>query len=128
MRGMGHAVFRLGQSSYLNNGNNNSVVNAKRYVRALRRKPVKVVYPDGKEEILTKTNQTPGNRKEASNAKKSSKDGIENRIKTGFHTRTMNQSDNVEAMLSKEARPVTKVDHLDGLRFEKALPDDKRLS
>lgn len=128
MRNMGYVVFRCGQSSYFINPNNSSVVNAKRYVRGLRRKPVSVLYPDGKEEILTKTKQTPGHRKEGSNVKKSNKDGIDNSIKSSFHTRTTNLSKNVQVKLSEESRPSTKVEHLGGLRFEKALPDDKRLS
>ncbi|XP_062408967.1 rRNA methyltransferase 3A, mitochondrial [Sardina pilchardus] len=125
---IGHAVIRFGQSSFLETGYSSPVVNAKRYVRGLRRNPVKVIYPDGKEETLAKSNQTPGHPRAALNAKKTKKDAIENGSKLGLHARTTALSKATEPKISDESRPSNKVELIDGLRFEKALPDDKRLS
>ncbi|XP_041919366.1 rRNA methyltransferase 3A, mitochondrial [Alosa sapidissima] len=130
IRSMGHAVIRFGQSSFLVTGHSSHVVNAKRYVRALKRKPVKVIYPDGKEETLAKSNvnQTPGHQRATLNAKKNSKDATEDRTKLGLRGRTTFQSKDTQEKISNESRPLSKVELMDGLRFEKALPDDKRLS
>ena len=96
VRSMGHDVFRFGQSSYFVNGHCSFVVNSKRYERALKRTPVKVIYPDGKDETLTKTNQTHGHQKGTLHSRKSNKDEIETGTKTTFHGEPVTQSNDMQ--------------------------------
>ncbi|KAL2095778.1 hypothetical protein ACEWY4_007926 [Coilia grayii] len=121
-------VLRFGQSSHLNNTQGSPVIISKRYVRALKRKPVKLIYPDGKEERLIKTTQTVSRQKDLLHSKESSKDNTENSTETRFHFRASDLQYNKAWRKSNESLFPNNVTLTDALRFERAQPDDKRLS
>uniref|UniRef100_A0A3Q3B8N0 Mitochondrial rRNA methyltransferase 3a n=1 Tax=Kryptolebias marmoratus TaxID=37003 RepID=A0A3Q3B8N0_KRYMA len=87
------------------------VIESKRYVRGLRRKPVKVLFPENQAGKVVKPPPQPGVKAAAK------------------PTERWEKSDPVKTRSQGESPQVNVVkDQLDGLRFERALPGDKRLS
>lgn len=100
------------------------LVEAKRYVRGLRRKPVKVLFPENEAEKVFKT--APPSQTTAQNVKskrdirpaasvKQCAEGDSGKAKSKFHS-----LENGPSFTAMEG-------DIDGLRFERAYPGDKRL-
>lgn len=103
------------RSAFLSRGSG-VFAEAKRYVRALKRRPVQVLMPDTETEKVLKP----------------SAGRLVQRQKGGQVPATMQRPDEDFAKARSDVHPavthaVTK-DHIDGLRFERALPGDKRLA
>ncbi|XP_076833588.1 rRNA methyltransferase 3A, mitochondrial [Brachyhypopomus gauderio] len=113
-------VVNMGRGSVLR-GCNAALINPKRFVRALRRRPVAVLYPDGKRETLVKSNLT---------ADKTQYERVE-RLKPENATRPVKPVKQRGPSTSSSNGPIqtpSVKDLLGGLRYEKALPGDKRLA
>uniref|UniRef100_A0A671QHK3 Mitochondrial rRNA methyltransferase 3a n=1 Tax=Sinocyclocheilus anshuiensis TaxID=1608454 RepID=A0A671QHK3_9TELE len=85
--------------------NQQILVNSRRYVRALRRRPVAVVYPDGEREKFMKSNEAADKLNEKAGSKK----------RSGRVSERAEESPQMK-------------DKLGGLRFEKAPAGDNRLA
>ncbi|RXN03889.1 rRNA methyltransferase mitochondrial [Labeo rohita] len=115
----GFVIF--GEYSLLLKGHKHQIlVNSRRYVRALRRRPVAVLYPDGEREKLIKSNEAAYKmneklftQKDKHREKVSEKAG--NKKWSGHVSECADESPNIK-------------DKLGGLRFEKAPPGDNRLA
>ncbi|XP_062275656.1 rRNA methyltransferase 3A, mitochondrial [Scomber scombrus] len=97
---------------------NSFIVESKRYVRGLRRTPFKVLLPENETgEVLKQSEPAVQSMKRQKELKVTSS--------TGEHP---GESDLFRASGSlKSAHVAATKDHIDGLRFERALPGDKRL-
>ncbi|TRY94634.1 hypothetical protein DNTS_021551 [Danionella cerebrum] len=109
----GFVIF--GEQSLLRRGHNQILVNPRRYVRGLRRKPVAVIYPDGKRETLFKSKAEKHNV-----LKEKGKDRCEVSEKSGSKKRS------VDAPNDKYIEDFN-LDQFPRLRFEKAYAGDERL-
>lgn len=95
-------------------------VESRRYVRGLRRKPVRVIVPESEPDKVPK--ESPQSQPGEQNIK-SKTDG-----KPAAHTRRAAENDLGTAKNNVKAVHVTATkDQIDGLRYERALPGDKRL-
>uniref|UniRef100_A0A8C6THN5 Mitochondrial rRNA methyltransferase 3a n=1 Tax=Neogobius melanostomus TaxID=47308 RepID=A0A8C6THN5_9GOBI len=104
-------AFLLGASSC------RPVVESKRYVRGLRRKPVKVLFPEDDTSNVIKQQSAPKQQREKSEKPtKGTKENAFARQLKSVHT------------APNEIHAVPKRDEIDGLRFERANPEDKRLA
>lgn len=95
------------------------VVESKRYVRGLRRKPVRVSFPENETDKVIKTTPQPQPESERD-------------VKLAATTRRHAESDFVKARSNmhsamKDLHVTVTKDEIDGLRFERAFPGDKRL-
>ncbi|XP_038549499.1 rRNA methyltransferase 3A, mitochondrial-like [Micropterus salmoides] len=110
-------LVSIERNAFLTRGSS-IVVQSKRYVRGLRRKPVRVLFPENETDKVHKPSA-------------GQKINRETEAQFTSTTRHLEESDfvntrsNVQSTL-KHAH-VTK-DQIDGLRFERALPGDKRLA
>lgn len=95
----------------------NIAVQSKRYVRGLRRKPVTVILPESEPNKVPK--ETPRPNPSGQNVKSKTD------VKPAAQTRRAPEKDFVSAN-SAANLTVTK-DQIDGLRYERASPGDKRL-
>lgn len=96
------------------------VVESVRYVRGLRRKPVRVMVPENETDKLLKA--TPESRPLVHNVKNKRTEKPTATAESDFvKSRTSVHPDGKDVYFS-----VTK-DQIDGLRFERAFPGDKRL-
>lgn len=110
------------------------IVESKRYVRALKRKPVKVLYPDSETTTHQRSNSVGKKISQAVGHKHVNEPNVKhsNNFKTETSDRNILtksfsiRSDNAEVTTSKHA--TTSKDQLAGLRFERAFPGDKRLA
>lgn len=95
-------------------------LDSRRYVRGLRRKPVRVIVPQSETDKVPK--KTPQSQPGGQNIKNKTD------VKAAAHTRRAAENNAVPAQNQVKAVhfTVTK-DHVDGLRYERALPGDKRL-
>ncbi|KAM9359055.1 rRNA methyltransferase 3A, mitochondrial [Symphorus nematophorus] len=103
-------------------------VESKRHVRALRRKPVRVLFPENETDKVVKA--TPQSQPAEQIIKKRKR---EREAKVTSTTRYHDESDFVKARSHvqsavKDAPGTVTKDHIDGLRFERAFPGDKRLA
>ncbi|XP_016321019.1 rRNA methyltransferase 3A, mitochondrial-like [Sinocyclocheilus anshuiensis] len=116
----GFVIF--GERSLLLRGYNNhrTLVNSRRYVRALRRRPVAVVYPDGERQRLIKSNEAADKMNQKLFTQKD-----KHREKVSGRAGSQQWSGHVSACA--EESPQMK-DKLSGLRFEKAPAGDNRLA
>nr|XP_046245435.1 rRNA methyltransferase 3A, mitochondrial [Scatophagus argus] len=101
------------------------ILESKRYVRGLRRKPVKVLFPDDEPDKVLKP--TPQSQPAVPKVKK------EREVKVTSSARRHEESDFVKARnnvqsATKSAEATVTNDQIDGLRFERAFPGDKRLA
>lgn len=96
------------------------VVESRRYVRGLRRKPIRVIVPESEPDKVPK--ETP-QYKPGGQSVKSKTD-----VKPAAHTRRAAENDFVTAKTNlKDTHVSVTKDQIDGLRYERALPGDKRL-
>ncbi|XP_010734958.3 rRNA methyltransferase 3A, mitochondrial [Larimichthys crocea] len=94
------------------------IVESRRFVRGLRRKPVRVLFPENDSEKVVKP--TPQSQPAAGPNVR--------REREVTATRQPEESDLIKAKRVKDAPVTVTKDHVDGLRFERASPGDKRLS
>nr|XP_057936419.1 rRNA methyltransferase 3A, mitochondrial [Doryrhamphus excisus] len=105
-------LFSLEKAIFLSRGSGFNV-ECKRYVRGLRRKPVRVTFS---EDVKAPS---------ASMAKE------KNDVKVSFRAAEQERADLTKTsnnISTKSANMLGKSDQIDGLRFERALPGDKRLA
>ncbi|XP_035648102.1 rRNA methyltransferase 3A, mitochondrial-like isoform X3 [Oncorhynchus keta] len=130
--GMFWHILVAGRSNILKKSND-CIVDSKRYVRALKRRPVKVLYPDSETtsptskqrsgQIVNKQSQ-----KVASKMRESTVNAILKNETTNKRVSSMSWSArNGNASTTSEHTTNLK-DQLGGLKFERALPGDKRLA
>lgn len=116
MHNVSRGFVILREHSLLLRGHNQILLDSRRYVRALRRRPVTVLYPDGERETRIKSNE-PVNKIN----QKFLKHGREGTDKSdGKYTNEKKTSHVVVDQYIK--------DKLGGLRYEKASAGDKRLA
>ncbi len=101
------------------------IVESVRYVRGLRRKPVRVLLPDNETDKVLKP--TPQSQPAGLNVKR------EKEAKVTGTSRHREESDLVKARTNvhsvlKNTDVTVRKDQIDGLRFERAFPGDKRLA
>ncbi|GAA6225763.1 rRNA methyltransferase 3, mitochondrial [Lates japonicus] len=104
------------------------IVACKRYVRGLRRKPVRVVFPDNEADTAEKARPQP--RPSEQHVKKGKKEDAKVTQAAAEH---LEESGSVETKSNaqsavKHAHVFVAKDQVDGLRFERAFPGDKRLA
>ncbi|XP_021443671.2 rRNA methyltransferase 3A, mitochondrial [Oncorhynchus mykiss] len=132
VRGMFWHILVAERSNILKKSND-CIVDSKRYVRALKRRPVKVLYPDSEttsptskqrsDQIVNKQSQ-----KVASKMRESTVNAILKNETTNKRVSSMSWSArNGNASTTSEHTTNLK-DQLGGLKFERALPGDKRLA
>lgn len=112
------------RNAFFKNGGVISVESV-RYIRGLRRKPVKVLFPEN--ETDKGPYPTPQTQPAGLNIKR------ERDAKVTATTRHHEASDFVKVRTNVHSATVddhviVKKDHIDGLRFERAFPGDKRLA
>lgn len=100
------------------------IVESKRGVRGLRRKPVKVLFPENETDKVLKASP---HSQPAVRSQKGERD-----VNLAAKTRRDAESDFIKEKskmhsLVKDPRVTANKDHTDGLRFERAFPGDKRL-
>uniref|UniRef100_A0A1A8F6Q0 RNA methyltransferase like 1 n=1 Tax=Nothobranchius korthausae TaxID=1143690 RepID=A0A1A8F6Q0_9TELE len=96
---------------------NTIIVESKRLVRGLRRKPVRVLFPENDSSRVVNSHQQPK----------------EKATRITSKTQNIERNDAVKKKITEQSsgkRPQVAVtrDQVDGLRFERAFPGDKRLS
>ncbi|XP_048840561.1 rRNA methyltransferase 3B, mitochondrial [Brienomyrus brachyistius] len=109
----------------------NTVVDIKRHVRALKRRPVRVLYPEDKAgkapkptpaKPVVEHHRTSGGQKDTANASKTNlKTAVQKNLDPNFISK--NSDRHAAAKVCD-----TSSDLLDGLRYEKAFAGDKRLA
>ncbi|XP_023646741.2 rRNA methyltransferase 3A, mitochondrial [Paramormyrops kingsleyae] len=112
----------------------NTVVDIKRYVRALRRRPVGVLYPEdeaGKApkptpaKAVVEHHRTPGGQKDKAKWSKTNlKTAVQKNLDPNFISKNSDRHNNKATVKVSD----TSSDLLDGLRYEKAFAGDKRLA
>ncbi|KAL7831639.1 hypothetical protein AOLI_G00291870 [Acnodon oligacanthus] len=125
----GELALFMGRSSYLRGGNS-VVVTSKRFIRGLRRRPVAVLHPGGEREAriesrqtADKTRQTPRDSGRTDSETRSRRQAEEKTFHTGAAVRSPGHGSRSTAETSYSSVR----EKLGGLRFEKALPGDRRL-
>lgn len=121
------SLLSIGRNTFPASGGN-FIVQSNRYLRGLRRKPVKVLYPE--DEVapkVTKPQPQPQPQPMGQNVRR------EREPKAPVMTRHHTDCDFVRARTNaqsaiKDTRVATSKDVIDGLRIERAFPGDKRLS
>uniref|UniRef100_A0A1A7XHH6 RNA methyltransferase like 1 n=1 Tax=Iconisemion striatum TaxID=60296 RepID=A0A1A7XHH6_9TELE len=96
---------------------NTFIIESKRHVRGLRRKPVRVLFPENDSNRVVKSQQQPEEKATRITSKTQNierKDPVKMRI--------------IEQQSGKRPQVAVAKDQVDGLRFERAFPGDKRLS
>ncbi|XP_044059047.1 rRNA methyltransferase 3A, mitochondrial [Siniperca chuatsi] len=101
------------------------VVESKRYVRGLRRKPVRVLFPENETDKVLKP--PPQSQSGGQHVKR------DKEAKVTATSRHLEENDFVKARSNvqstiKHAHVTVTKDQIDGLRFERAFPGDKRLA
>lgn len=95
-------------------------VESRRYVRGLRRKPVRVIVPEGEPGKVSK--ETPQSQPGGQNIRSKTD------VKAAAQTRRVAENDVITARNTVKAVHVTVTkEQIDDLRYERALPGDKRL-
>lgn len=100
------------------------IVESKRYVRGMRRKPVRVLFPENETDKVLKA--SPHAQPAVQNVK--SERGVNFAAKTRRDAESVfaKERSNMHSSVKDPHVTVTK-DQIDGLRFERAFPGDKRL-
>lgn len=104
------------------------IVACKRYVRGLRRKPVRVVFPDNEADTAEKARPQP--RTSEQHVKRDKKEDAKVTQTAAEHLEesgSVKTKSNAQSAVKHTHVFVTK-DQVDGLRFERAFPGDKRLA
>ncbi|KAK5868823.1 hypothetical protein PBY51_009800 [Eleginops maclovinus] len=113
-------LVSIERNVFLHSRGSGVIVETKRYVRGLRRKPVRVLFPGNETDQDLKPRPAAG--RDVSREK-------EQKVKTAIkHPEVdfVKARSNVQAT-TKHAQVISTKDHIDGLRFERAFPGDKRL-
>ncbi|XP_067307932.1 rRNA methyltransferase 3A, mitochondrial [Pseudorasbora parva] len=118
----------FGEHSFLFRGHNQILVNSRRYVRALRRRPVAILYPDGERETCIKSNES-ANKINQKLFKQKGKNLAESDTKY-YKEKVSERAGNKKRSghVSECAEESPHVDRLGGLRYEKAPAGDNRLA
>lgn len=118
----------LAEHSLLFRGHNQILVNSRRYVRALRRRPVAVLYPNGERETFIKSNEAANemNQKLFKQKGKKPSESDKKYRKEKVSERAGNRKCSGDAPECAEEPP--HMDRLGGLRYEKAPAGDNRLA
>ncbi|XP_035290148.1 rRNA methyltransferase 3B, mitochondrial [Anguilla anguilla] len=133
IRSMGCRLLASEVSATFITSKQNPCIDLKRYVRALRRRPVKVLYPEDEVEKRTETKQNNvrvvDQRSEPHQTYVAMKSGGKNKQKTEINEFVNSDvwrdpKRSVKATTDK----ISVDDELAGLRYEKAFPGDKRLA
>ncbi|KAL7400366.1 hypothetical protein ABVT39_010899 [Epinephelus coioides] len=98
------------------------IAESKRYVRGLRRKPVRVLFPENETDKVPKP--TPQPQSPGVNVKKKKEAKVTATTEQPEARDFVKGKNNVQSV----TKPAFTKDHIDGLRFERALPGDKRLA
>ncbi|KAM7399134.1 hypothetical protein PAMP_018424 [Pampus punctatissimus] len=106
---------------------NNVIVESKRYVRGLRRRPVRVLFPENETDKVLKQPEPA-----EQSTKRQKKESKVTSAAAAKAAEDPGESDLVRARSRvqtplKHAHVVATKDQIDGLRFERAFPGDKRL-
>ncbi|XP_051535987.1 rRNA methyltransferase 3A, mitochondrial-like [Myxocyprinus asiaticus] len=120
----------LRERSLLLRGHNQTLVDSRRYVRALRRRPVAVLYPDGERETRIISNGAADKVEQklfTQRGKDAEKSGHGKFPKEKINERAGYKKLSAQVSKSVDESLYTK-DKLGGLRFEKASAEDKRLA
>ncbi|XP_034557543.1 rRNA methyltransferase 3A, mitochondrial [Notolabrus celidotus] len=117
-------LFSMERNTLLTRGSG-IIVEPKRYVRGLRRRPVSVIYPDDEKDKVIKP---PQKTKPAEQNMKREKEA-----KVTAQTRQLQDRDLVKTRSNvqsstKQSHGAVSNDQMDELRFERALPGDRRLA
>lgn len=124
----GFVIFA--EHSLLFRGHNQILVNSRRYVRALRRRPVAVLYPNGERETFIKSKETADkmNQKMSKLKGKNLSDSDNKYRKERVSERAGNKkwSGHHVSECAEESPHI--MDRLGGLRYEKAPAGDNRLA
>uniref|UniRef100_UPI0037E73024 rRNA methyltransferase 3A, mitochondrial n=1 Tax=Semicossyphus pulcher TaxID=241346 RepID=UPI0037E73024 len=104
---------------------NGIVVESKRYVRGLMRKPVKVLFPETETDKVIKN--TPQPQPSGQNVKRDKEAKVTPTIRHLEESDFVKKRSNVQSSIKHPHSTVTS-DSIDGLRFERAFPGDKRLA
>lgn len=130
MYNMSRGFVIFGEHSLLFRGHNQILVNSWRYVRALRRRPVAVLYPNGERETLIKSKETADkmNQKMSKLKGKNLSDSDNKYRKERVSERAGNKkwSGHHVSECAEESPHI--MDRLGGLRYEKAPAGDNRLA
>lgn len=124
----GFVIF--GEHSLLFRGHNQILVNSRRYVRALRRRPVAVLYPDGERETFIRSNEAAADKMNQKLFKQKGKNLSESDkkyCKEKVSERAGNKKWSGHVSECAEESPHI-MDRLGGLRYEKAPAGDNRLA
>lgn len=100
------------------------VVESRRYVRGLRRKPVRVLFPDSEPDKVPKT--TPQSQPVVQNFKNKKDVKHEAPLRHHAESEFVKARSHVTSSIN-DPHVTDRKDEIDGLRFERAFPGDKRL-
>nr|XP_020476362.1 rRNA methyltransferase 3, mitochondrial [Monopterus albus] len=118
-------LFPIELGAFLTRGNG-IIVKSQRYVRGLRRKPVRVLFSDTETGKVVKAPPTQGRPAEQDVRKKGKEVKVTSTAKHDEESGFIKAKSNVRST-TQHAHVVTK-DQIDGLHFERAFPGDKRLA
>lgn len=120
MYNVNRGFVMLGERSLLLRGHYQILVNSRRFLRGLRRRPVAVLYPDGGRETLIKSKGAADITSQGFRQKGKTREQVTERA--AYQKRSANVSECAE-----ESPQISKL-KLAGLRFEKAPVGDNRLA
>ncbi|XP_033953116.1 rRNA methyltransferase 3A, mitochondrial [Pseudochaenichthys georgianus] len=114
-------LVSIERNVFLHSRGSGVIVETKRYVRGLRRNPVRVLFPENEADKVIKPRPQPAGRDVHREKGQKVKAAIKHPEEDFVKARS-----NVQATTTHAHVTGTK-DHIDGLRFERAFPGDKRL-
>ncbi|XP_056329409.1 rRNA methyltransferase 3A, mitochondrial [Danio aesculapii] len=120
MYNVSRGFVMLGERSLLQRGRYQILVNSRRFLRGLRRRPVAVFYPDGERETLIKSKR----------ATDTTSQGFTQKGKTREQVKERSANKKCSGHVSERAEESPQINKLKlaGLRFEKAPAGDNRLA
>ncbi|XP_038817172.1 rRNA methyltransferase 3A, mitochondrial-like isoform X1 [Salvelinus namaycush] len=127
VRGMFWHLLVAERSNILKKSND-CIVDSKRYVRALKRRPVKVLYPDSETTSKQRSDQIVNKQSQKVASKVRESNAILKNETTNKRVGSMSWSDRNGNASSTSEHTTNLKDQLGGLKFERALPGDKRLA
>lgn len=119
----GFVIFA--EHSLLFRGHNQILVNSRRYVRALRRRPVAVLYPNGERETFIKSKET-ADKMNQKMSKLKGKNLSDRKERVSERAGNKKWSGHHVSECAEESPHI--MDRLGGLRYEKAPAGDNRLA
>lgn len=121
----GFVVLR--EHSLLLRGHNQFLLDSRRYVRALRRRPVTVLYPDGERETRIKSNESANKINQNLKQGREGTDKSDGKFTNMKITREVEVKKRTNVSYAHGDEYMYMKDKLGGLRYEKAPAGDKRL-